>query len=254
MTPRTSAQTRHRRSPRACARCAQRAPFGYPTLSARPHLSWHIAGARQTTRPRVGSPKHGIGTPRRCGTVRILRIASMQFRIILRREPEAGTSGGPSETVGAHDHYSGMVLRLFSGEWRNGRRAGFRCQCPSGRGGSSPPSPTNITAGQSLKSKGRRSHVKTPVKTRRRMRAWLASEFASAGRQHLHQRPVCAERQAASSLSFNDHAEAVRFQELANKTSPAKALEVWATTTPGADAFTVRQLVHPPCGPLDGGQ
>jgi hypothetical protein len=29
-----------------------------------------------------------------------------------------------------------------SGEWRNGRRAGFRCQCPSGRGGSSPPSPT----------------------------------------------------------------------------------------------------------------
>ena len=29
-----------------------------------------------------------------------------------------------------------------TGEWRNGRRAGFRCQCPSGRGGSSPPSPT----------------------------------------------------------------------------------------------------------------
>jgi integrase len=42
-----------------------------------------------------------------------------------------------------------------------------------------------------------------------------------------------------SSSSFNDHAEAVRFQELANKTSPAKALEVWATTTPSADAFTV---------------
>lgn len=31
-----------------------------------------------------------------------------------------------------------------SGEWRNGRRAGFRCQCPSGRGGSSPPSPTAV--------------------------------------------------------------------------------------------------------------
>ena len=39
-----------------------------------------------------------------------------------------------------------------------------------------------------------------------------------------------------SSSSFNDHAEAVRFQELANKTSPAKALEVWATQTPGAVA------------------
>jgi hypothetical protein len=42
-----------------------------------------------------------------------------------------------------------------------------------------------------------------------------------------------------SSLSFNDHAAAVRFQELANKTSPAKALEVGAATTPAADSFTV---------------
>jgi integrase len=42
-----------------------------------------------------------------------------------------------------------------------------------------------------------------------------------------------------TSSSFNDHAEAVRFQELANKTSPAKALEVWAVTTPSADGFTV---------------
>jgi hypothetical protein len=33
-------------------------------------------------------------------------------------------------------------IGCFPGEWRNGRRAGFRCQCPSGRGGSSPPSPT----------------------------------------------------------------------------------------------------------------
>src|SRR5271157_325992 len=42
-----------------------------------------------------------------------------------------------------------------------------------------------------------------------------------------------------SSSSFNDHAAAVRFQELANKTSAAKALEIWATQTPGADSFTV---------------
>ena len=42
-----------------------------------------------------------------------------------------------------------------------------------------------------------------------------------------------------TSTSFNDHAEALRFQELANKTSPAKALEVWATQTPTADSFTV---------------
>ena len=42
-----------------------------------------------------------------------------------------------------------------------------------------------------------------------------------------------------TSSSFNDHAEAVRFQGLANKTTPAKALEVWAATTPSADGFTV---------------
>ncbi len=42
-----------------------------------------------------------------------------------------------------------------------------------------------------------------------------------------------------TSSSFNDHTEAVRFQELANKTSPAKALEIWATKTPAADGFTV---------------
>ncbi len=30
----------------------------------------------------------------------------------------------------------------FAREWRNGRRAGFRCQCPKGRGGSNPPSRT----------------------------------------------------------------------------------------------------------------
>jgi hypothetical protein len=42
-----------------------------------------------------------------------------------------------------------------------------------------------------------------------------------------------------SSSSFNDHAAAVRFQDLANRTSPAKALEVWAATTPSADVFTV---------------
>jgi integrase len=42
-----------------------------------------------------------------------------------------------------------------------------------------------------------------------------------------------------TSSSFNDHAEALRFQELANRTSPAKAREVWATQAPGTDGFTV---------------
>jgi integrase len=42
-----------------------------------------------------------------------------------------------------------------------------------------------------------------------------------------------------TSTSFNDHAEAVRFQELANRISPAKALEVWAATTPAVGGFMV---------------
>lgn len=42
-----------------------------------------------------------------------------------------------------------------------------------------------------------------------------------------------------TSSSFNDHAEAVRFQELANRTGPGKALEVWATESSAADGFTV---------------
>ena len=42
-----------------------------------------------------------------------------------------------------------------------------------------------------------------------------------------------------TSSPFNDRTEAVQFQELTNKTSPAKALEVWAAITPSADSFTV---------------
>lgn len=49
--------------------------------------------------------------------------------------PHCGGSG-----IGPLQWYGPSVV--FPGEWRNGRRAGFRCQCPSGRGGSSPPSPT----------------------------------------------------------------------------------------------------------------
>ena len=42
-----------------------------------------------------------------------------------------------------------------------------------------------------------------------------------------------------TSSSFNDPSEAVRFQELANRTSPARAVEVWASQTSAADTFTV---------------
>lgn len=48
-----------------------------------------------------------------------------------------GFASGPTTLLS-----SSSLLQTATGEWRNGRRAGFRCQCPSGRGGSSPPSPT----------------------------------------------------------------------------------------------------------------
>ena len=38
-----------------------------------------------------------------------------------------------------------VVMFCGTREWRNGRRAGFRCRCPQGRGGSSPPSRTQGT-------------------------------------------------------------------------------------------------------------
>ena len=48
----------------------------------------------------------------------------------------SGRNGvGPTVIVG---YASRSTLR----EWRNGRRASFRCWCPQGRGGSSPPSRT----------------------------------------------------------------------------------------------------------------
>src|SRR5262249_51579725 len=78
----THGQTHRQRSPRACARCAERALFGYSCFSAHPHLSCYIGGAKQIARPRVASPKHGSETPRRCGTVRILRIASGQVSVV----------------------------------------------------------------------------------------------------------------------------------------------------------------------------
>jgi integrase len=42
-----------------------------------------------------------------------------------------------------------------------------------------------------------------------------------------------------TSSSFNDHREAVDFQQLVNRVGPTKALEVWAATTPAVDGFTV---------------
>jgi hypothetical protein len=36
-----------------------------------------------------------------------------------------------------------------------------------------------------------------------------------------------------TSSSFNDHAEALRFQDVCNRLGPAEALKIWKTATPG---------------------
>ena len=42
-----------------------------------------------------------------------------------------------------------------------------------------------------------------------------------------------------TSSSFNDHREAVDFQQLVNRVGPAKAIEIWRTRQPTDDGHTV---------------
>ena len=45
-----------------------------------------------------------------------------------------------------------------------------------------------------------------------------------------------------TSSSFNDHAEALRFQDVCNRLGPAEALRIWAAATPG-DGHTVARFI-----------
>lgn len=114
-TRRTSGQTHLLRSPRVCARCAEQALSGYPFFSARPtRPGFHRRKANDSPACRVN--KHAIGTLRRCGTVRILRIGSKLFRDLC----PVCCRAMPARAAGARGHYSGMVLRLFGrvAEWQ----------------------------------------------------------------------------------------------------------------------------------------
>jgi hypothetical protein len=52
--------------------------------------------------------------------------------------------------------------------WRNGRRAGFRCQCPQGRGGSNPPSRTQTWEISQIEKKGWNLRVSALFQLRRK--------------------------------------------------------------------------------------
>src|SRR5690625_3390025 len=64
------------------------------------------------------------------------------IRLIIEPLPSGSTPQRCDLWIRGPARARATVFGRYSGEWRNGRRAGFRCQCPSGRGGSSPPSPT----------------------------------------------------------------------------------------------------------------
>lgn len=69
-------------------------------------------------------------------------IASAQFSTVVSGPIFRRTAPPAGGQLGQRSLQWYVPAVDFRGEWRNGRRAGFRCQCPSGRGGSSPPSPT----------------------------------------------------------------------------------------------------------------
>ena len=144
--PRTSGQTHRRRSPRACARCARASPSSWlPIVLALARTCRGISPAQGKRLARVSDhPSMVSGHRDAAAPSGILRIASAQFRVVLLRQRPCVQRRRRPLRSGWGDATTTVVWSIgcFPGEWRNGRRAGFRCQCPSGRGGSSPPSPT----------------------------------------------------------------------------------------------------------------
>lgn len=110
-------QTHRQPSARVCAQRAEPAFSGYPSFSARLTVLVH------RRRKANDSP--------------VCRVNQSWYRDSVSERKGPAT---PTEPAGAPG--SGWGLRLLqwygppvvAGEWRNGRRAGFRCQCPSGRG------------------------------------------------------------------------------------------------------------------------
>ena len=77
--------------------------------------------------------------------------------------------------------------------WRNGRRAGFRCLCPSGRGGSSPlirisPDPQRRRSNRRCDAR-RRGSAGVPAQSTRNAPANIAHESARARRPEGIRRP-----------------------------------------------------------------
>ena len=117
-----------------------------PQAAASPPATTHMTGPEvapslEQTRP-VGQPQPA--RPRRSSrpSVRPRRARSSPSGGTARRRPSAAPTTTPDPMVAGRvgaRYLFRLVTRASGGI---GRRAGFRCQCPLGRGGSSPPSPT----------------------------------------------------------------------------------------------------------------
>ena len=121
-----------------------------------PQLQLWLQGRAHTRWSSLSRPLAARARPRRSSLaplVELVETTSHAGRAPPTLVEPVETPARPSFTSAPHCCYRSPVVELPSstacppnsaatGEWRNGRRAGFRCQCPSGRGGSSPPSPT----------------------------------------------------------------------------------------------------------------
>ena len=127
-----------------------------------PQLQLWLQGRAHTRWSSLSRPLAARARPRRSSLaplVELVETTSHAGRAPPTLVEPVETAARPSFTSAPHCCYRSPVVELPSstacppnsaatGEWRNGRRAGFRCQCPSGRGGSSPPSPTTSSSAQ----------------------------------------------------------------------------------------------------------
>src|SRR5579875_428033 len=121
-------------------------PLGGTHIQRSPHLSFYIAAAGPDG-SRARPSTHLLTKPWYRPTAPVRHLENCENRIIAGQIMSAGTGSALGATAVHGQRLGREPIRVVvstgcSGEWRNGRRAGFRCQCPSGRGGSNPPSPT----------------------------------------------------------------------------------------------------------------
>ncbi len=105
--------------------------------------------------------------------------------------------------------------------------------------GSSPLSSTRKVQVKALVNSTPRSPSRSPSRFGVNCAAWRQSDSGSAKTARCTGGCCTCSMAGRHPRSFNDQNEAEDFRELANRTSPARAVDVWATKRPTADTHTV---------------